>query len=121
MNGFSDGMISPSFYSGLSPDECRTIAEAGRRLPGEWTVLFEQIEDGAVFARLLAPWSDDQISAFLIERNEGRVILTDRLSCDVADAFTHHLDVAEAIEAAEDIIFGLNCTHYTPSPHAPAH
>ncbi len=121
MNGFSDGGVSPSFYPGLSPEECRTITEAGRRLPGEWTVLFEQIEDGAVFARLLAPWSDGQISAFLIERHDGRVILTDRLSCEVADAFTRHLDVADAMEAAEDIIFGLNCTHQTPSTRAPAH
>jgi hypothetical protein len=98
----------PSFCPlGLSPDECHTIAEAGRRLPGEWSVVFEAVEDGAVFARLLPPGSDGQSSAFLIERHGDRVILTDRLSDELADAFTRHPDVADALEAAEDVIFGI--------------
>jgi hypothetical protein len=102
----------------LSPDECRAIAEAGRRLPGEWSVVFEAVEDGAVFARLLPPDSDGQSSAFLIERHGDRVILTDRLSNELADAFTRHPDVADALEAAEDIIFEI--THPSPSPLTPS-
>ena len=93
-------------HYGLSDEDCEQITTRSRRLPGRWTVRLEVIEDGLVFARLIAPWVDMETSAFLLERELNQIVLTDRLSSGIHDSISRHETIADALDTARTVLRG---------------
>jgi hypothetical protein len=93
-------------HYGLSDEDCEQITTRSRRLPGRWTVRLEVMEDGLVFARLIAPWVDMETSAFLLERELNQIVLTDRLSSGIHDSVSRHETIADALDTARTVLRG---------------
>lgn len=82
------------------------IVATAQILPGEWITEFEETPDGDWYACLLPPWSDGLMSAFLIERQRNRVVLTDRLSAFTRDLVSDHNNVCGAMQTVCAIVLG---------------
>src|SRR5689334_22368371 len=102
---------------GLTLNDCVIIAGRGTQLPGGWSVRFDRFDDNELFARLLAPGSDDDNSAFLIERQPSGVILTDRLSNHVKDHCSIHASAEEAVLAVCLVLCRLSEAPSSASVH----
>jgi hypothetical protein len=99
---------APVSHQGLTRNDCSIIAACGTQLPGGWSVRFDRFADSELFARLLAPGSDDDNSAFLIERQPTGVILTDRLSNHIKDHCSIHASAEEAVLAVRLVLSALS-------------
>jgi hypothetical protein len=90
----------------LSEDDLRTIRDAMQRLVGRWTLETESGDEGELYARLLAPWSDGRRSAFLLERENDVIILTDNLSDSARCHVMGFPNAALAMETVQRVVSG---------------
>jgi hypothetical protein len=75
-------------------------------LQGRWSLLTESGDEGEVYARLLPPWGDIDRSAFLLEREDNVVILTDNLSEAERCRVSGFPSAAAAMEAVRRVVVG---------------
>jgi len=104
MNHFADTSIADRLS--LSDADISTLRAALPALGGTWSVLTEAGDDGDVYARLLPPWGDQHRSAFLVEREDKVVILTDNLSEPNRCRISGHPSVGAAMEAVRRVVVG---------------
>jgi hypothetical protein len=90
----------------LTDDDVSAIQTSLTDLLGRWLLVTETGEEGEYYGRLLPPWGDSQRSAFLLEREDDLIILTDNLSkwdrCDV----TRFPSAAQAMQAVHRVVHG---------------
>ncbi len=90
----------------LTETDLQVINAVLPRLRGRWTCLTESGDEGELYARLLPPWGDGQRSAFLLERENGVVILTDNLSESDRCRVTGFASAAAAMDTVQRVVMG---------------
>lgn len=77
-------------------DQTEVIA-ATRLLPGRWFVEFHESPNGKSYACLGQSEGHGRFPAFLLRRQDGLVVLTDRLSDETLDHVTRHPSMTKAM------------------------
>ncbi len=103
-----DQFLAPTVADRLSltAADIRDIRAALPHLQGHWTALTEAGDEGDVYVRLMPPWGDDRRSAFLLEREDHVVILTDNLSDAERCRVSGFPSAAAAMAAVRRIVCG---------------
>ena len=100
---------------GLTEEDLRILSSKIRELPGEWALQTAATDEGDAFACIIAPWSNEWWSSFLVERNGDCIIVTDRISSGLTDAISRHPSVSDAMAGLRRIVLGRTCD-LTPLP-----
>jgi hypothetical protein len=90
----------------LNDADLSAIRSTLPHLLGRWSLLTESGDEGELYARLMPPWGNDRRSAFLLERNNNVVILTDNLSECERCRVTGFATAAAAMEVVRRIVAG---------------
>ena len=90
----------------LTDADLTTIRNALPHLLGRWSMLTESGGEEELYARLLPPWGDGRQSAFLLERDNNVVILTDNLSEAERCRVTGFPNAALAMDAVQRVVRG---------------
>jgi hypothetical protein len=90
----------------LTDADLSAIRAALPTLQGHWSLLTESGDEGELYVRLLPPWGDNRHSAFLIEREEKVVILTDNLSETERCRVSGFPSAALAMETVRRVVLG---------------
>ena len=90
----------------LTDTDISTIRTALLHLGGRWSLHIESGDEGEVYGRLLPPWGDDTRSAFLLEREDNVVILTDNLSDLQRCRVSGFPDAAAAMRTVRRVVTG---------------
>ena len=98
--------VPPSSEYGLEMDDIAQLVVFATRLTGSWVLAVEYDDGAEPYIRLMAPWNESCSSAFLIERQAGFVVVTDRLSSLRDDIITTHPGMDDATETIRHIVLG---------------
>ena len=90
----------------LTDADLATIRTVLPQLLGRWSILTESGDEGELYARLMPPWGDDRRSAFLLEREDNVVILTDNLSEAEHCRVSGFPSTTAAMEAVRRVVLG---------------
>lgn len=82
---------------GLSAGDRALMDAFARALPPGWELVLEAGEPDETYARLVSPYCDPSLSAFLVEREAGVLILTDRLSDPYREELRSYASLPEAL------------------------
>jgi hypothetical protein len=74
------------------------------KLGGRWLLLTESGDEGELYGRILSPWGNPGNSAFLLEREDDALILTDNLAEPDRCAVTLFQTAAAAMQTVENIV-----------------
>jgi hypothetical protein len=96
----------PLLEYGIGMDDAAQLAVFTTTLAGSWVMAVEYGDDTEPYARLMAPWHEPCSSAFLVERQAGLAVVTDRLSNPREDIVTTHLGMDDAIKTIRRTILG---------------
>jgi len=100
MDAFSASPESIRFS--LTDADLGLIRGALPQLLGRWSLITESGDEGELYGRLLPPWGNSRHSAFLIEREDEVVILTDNLSAldrCVVKSFPNAMQAMHAVQS----------------------
>lgn len=96
----------PALEYGIGMDDAAQLAVFTMTLAGSWVMAVEYGDDTEAYARFMAPWHEPCASAFLVERQAGLAVVTDRLSNSREDIVTTHLSMDDAIKTIRRTILG---------------
>jgi hypothetical protein len=100
---------------GLSPYDRDEVMAATRLLPGRWSAKFEERLDGKSCACLRRTESDASTAAYRLERHDGFVILTDRVSDQPQNLVTRHRSMTKAMRRVFAIVLANGAVLYPGS------
>jgi hypothetical protein len=90
----------------LTAFDLTAIRAALPDLHGRWSLVTESGDERELYARLLPPWGTAQHSAFLLEREDNVVILTDNLSDPDCCRVSGFPNVVSAMEVVRRVVLG---------------
>ncbi len=88
----------------LNDGDLSVIRNALPQLHGRWSLVTEFGDEGELYGRLLPAWGNSRYSAFLLEREDQFVILTDNLSELDRCAVSSYPNAAVAMAAVQRLV-----------------
>lgn len=89
---------------GLSEFDRAEVTAATRLLPGQWCEQFNESPSGGSYARLDRTGAGGRMPAFLLRRQDGFVVLTDRVSDPSLNIVTQHHGMTKAMWAVFAVV-----------------
>jgi hypothetical protein len=103
--------VPSSIDDSLSDYDRAEVLAAIRLLPGKWSAQFNMISERKSYACIRRTESGASMTAFLLKRHEGLVVLIDRLTDQTQNLVTRHHSMTKAMRSVFATVLANDTAH----------